>query len=260
MGATEHSVSSDAARGGSASMISGLEGKAAEKAVDVVVERVIPKLADYGKMLFSGRKFLLLGPPRSGKSSFLQFLEYLVLEPEKRTMQTVRIERGDDRVLKLGPDGRLILRIRKPRDVPGQEPNLQVEYVREYAPHCVVVVLDVTTFDSGKNWFDEFCQGLDFELLRNPKVAKKLKSLIIVMNKWDKITEIVTEQEDKEYRKIFESELRGILDARFRNPFYGPGGDNRVEVVPCCLVSGTVLGRRLANQLVQSVALSLTRR
>src|SRR5690348_94802 len=68
-----------------ASMISPLEGKAIEKGAEIFIKHVAPKLIDRGRMFFSGRRFLILGPARSGKTSFLQYLEYLVLEPEKAT-------------------------------------------------------------------------------------------------------------------------------------------------------------------------------
>ena len=44
------------------SMISGAE------IAELLVERVVPKLWDYGKMLWSGRQFLILGPARSGEA------------------------------------------------------------------------------------------------------------------------------------------------------------------------------------------------
>src|SRR5260370_26202622 len=107
---------------GDESMITGVEGELAKQGAAVVLEHVVPKITDYGRMLFSGRRFLILGPPRCGKTSFLTFLEFLILEPEKDTPQTVRVHKGADVILKLGPERNLILRLMKPRDVPGQDP------------------------------------------------------------------------------------------------------------------------------------------
>ena len=247
-------------------MTSPAEGKIIEEAAKLVIKHVVPKLTDYGKMLWSGRRFLILGPARSGKTSFVQFLEYLILEPEKPTASTVRVVQREDKILRLGPDGNLTLRVRKPRDVPGQDPIFQIEYIKDYAPHCIVIVLDATKFfgtpasDSALDWFRRFCTLLNVLLTTDKKVAKKLKSMTIVMNKWDKIAAAEADvDDDKEYQKIYQSYVRDILDDSLKNPFYAKGGATSIDVIPCALVSDTPFKDALARQLVQSIALSLSR-
>jgi hypothetical protein len=248
---------------GDASMVTGLEGELAKEGAKIFVEQVVPKITDYGRMLFSGRRFLILGPPRCGKTSFLNFLEYLILEPEKLTPPTVKIDKGQDVILKLGEQRNLILRVRKPRDVPGQAPIHQMQYIEEYLPHCIVIVLDATRFwnvpaqESSLEWLDEFCARLNILLTSNQKVAKKLKAMTIVLNKWDKV--IASGQAvDKEYREIYEEYVRDTLDEKLKNKFYSKGGPNPIDIVECSLVKSQ-LGDGPAKQLIQSIALALSR-
>jgi hypothetical protein len=251
-----------AGRNEDTSMISGLEGEGAK----LLIERTVPKLMDYGKMLFFGRRFLVLGPARSGKTNFSNFLEYLILEREKPTPPTVRVHKGPDRLLRLGPDRNLILRIRKPRDVAGQEPIQQMPYIEDYLPHCIVIVLDASRFFgvtapySDLEWLQQFCGHFDILLRSNSRVAMKLKSMTVVMNKWDKMDKLgKTQTEKDENQSLCEFYIRNILDDSLHNTFYVKGGANNIDVVPCCLVSGTPLGDALAKLLVQTVALSLSR-
>jgi hypothetical protein len=249
------------------SMISGAEGKALEEGAKLVIKHVVPKVTDYGKMLWSGRKFLILGPARSGKTSFLDYLEYLILRPERQTATTVGVHKREDKILKVGGDSSLTLRVRKPRDVAGQAPIHQIQYIRDYTPHCIVVVLDATKFfdvpasESALEWLREFCGHLDILLASNKSVAKKLKSMTVVMNKWDKIVVAMKDKkEESEYRDLYTSFARDILDGSLHNAFYTKGGENNIDIVPCALVSRTEFRDRLAKELVESIAVSLQRR
>ena len=248
-------------------MVSGVEAKLAEQGTKLFIEHVVPKITDYGKMLWSGRKFLILGPARSGKTSFLDFLEYLILEPEKPTPVTVGVHKGANKVLRIGPDKSLTLRVKKPRDVAGQAAIHEIQHVRDYTPHCIVIVLDATKFwgvpdsENALDWLRQFCGHLDILLRNNKKVAKNLKSMTVVMNKWDKIAEAAKSREDeKEYRALYQSYVRDVLDSSLHNELYSKGGESAVDIVPCTLVSHTNFGDSLARQLIQSVALSLSRR
>jgi hypothetical protein len=246
-----------------------------EEGAKLLIEHGAPKLTDYGKMLWSGRRFLILGPTRSGKSNFLDFLEHLLLQPEKLTSITVRVVKREDKILRLGPDRSLTLRVRKPRDVPGQDPIYQIEYVKDYTPHCIVNVLDATKFfgvpakDSALDWLRQFATLLNPLLTSNKKVANKLKSMTVVMNKWDKIAEAAKKDaeaakksgnDDKEYREIYELYVRDVLNDSLHCEFYSKDGATNIDIVPCVLVSHTSFGDSLARQLIQSIALSLSRR
>jgi hypothetical protein len=253
-----------ASHAGEGSMVTGAEGELAKEAAKVLIEHVVPKITDYGRMLWSGRRFLILGPPRCGKTSFLNFLEYLILEPEKTTPPTVIVDKREDVVLKLGPQGNLILRVRKPRDVPGREPIHQMQYIKEYLPHCIVIVLDATKFagvpdqESSLVWLSQFCAHLNILITSNKKVAKKLKAMTVVLNKWDKVP-AQDEADDKANREIYDWYVREALDNNLKNTFYIKGGPNPIDIVPCVLVRSR-LGDAPARELVQSIALALSRR
>ncbi len=238
-------------------MVSGAEGKIAE----VIIKQAVPKVTDYVRMLWSGKKFLILGPARAGKTSFLTYLEHLILPLEKQTGSTVGVHTGHDRTLKLGPNGTLELRVRKPRDVAGQMPIHHIEYIKDYKPHCIIVVLDATTFwgfpasASSLEWFRQFCPLLNTLLISNPKVVARLKAMTVIINKWDRV-EAKDDKEDEDNRKLFESYIRDILDESLQNRFYEPGGKRAIDVLPCALAK-TRLGDRLAKELVQSIAQTL---
>jgi hypothetical protein len=248
---------------GDGSMITGLEGELAKEGAKVLIEQVVPKITDYGRMLLTGRRFLILGPARCGKTSFLNFLEYLILEPEKETPPTVKVDKGRDVILKLGPERNLILRVRKPRDVPGQEPIHQMQYIAEYLPHCIVIVLDATRFwgvpaqQSSLEWLDQFCAHLNILLTSNRKVAKRLKAITVVLNKWDKVP-ANSEADDEGNRQIYDEYVRDTLNDKLKNSFYSKGGPTPIDIVHCALVKSR-LGDAPARQLVQSIALALAR-
>jgi hypothetical protein len=253
------------------SMLTGVESKALEESAKLLINGIAPKLLDYGKMLWSGKTFLVLGPRRSGKTNFMNYLEYLILEPEKPTPVTVEIERRRDRILKLGPDQALTLRARRPRDVPGQDPIFQIKHIEKIAPHCVVLVLDasklygndtsIPPMEKPLEWLRVFCKPLNTVLVTNSKVTRKLKSLTIVMNKWDKMLAAANNEKDEsDARMICEADIRDILDSTLSNPFYSKeGGSKQVDILACSLVSGTPYQDALAKQLIQSIALSLAK-
>src|SRR5262245_28184548 len=225
---------------GETSMVSGVEAKLVETGAKLFIEHGVPKLADYGKMLWSGKTFLILGPARSGKTSFLDFLEYLILEPEKTTSVTVGVHKGANKILKIGPDKSLTLRVRKPRDVAGQAAIHEIAHVKDYTPNCIVIVLDATKFfnvpepDNALDWLRQFCGHLDILLGSNKKTAKRLKSMIVVMNKWDKVAAVTKDsQDEKEYRDLYVSYVRDVLDNTLHNEFYTKGGIGNVDIVPC---------------------------
>jgi hypothetical protein len=66
--------------------------------------------------------------------------------------------------------------------------------------------------------------------------------------------------DDKEYREIYELYVRDVLNDSLHCEFYSMDGATNIDIVPCVLVSYTSFGDSLARQLIQSIALSLSRR
>ncbi|HEY2233880.1 MAG TPA: GTPase domain-containing protein [Candidatus Angelobacter sp.] len=237
-------------------MANEMEVTVLQKGVEIAIQYGLPKILDRAKMFWSGKRFLVLGPPRCGKTNFLNFLETLVLEPERYTDQTVRVIQREDQTLNFGEY--VTLRARRPLDVPGQNPTFQIEYIKDFVPNCIVVVLDATRFwgtSASLEWIEEFCRHLDILLRSNKKVVRKLKLLVVVLNKWDKIPS-ASPKDDQDNREIFDNEIRAVLDRSFNNEFCTKGKMDNVRVVPCALVKSP-LGEELAIDLLKIIGTAL---
>ena len=83
--------------------------------------------------------------------------------------------------------------------------------------------------------------------------------MTVVMNKWDKMAVLAkTPQEDKQNQDACSAYVRDVLDDCLHNSLYAKGKGG-IDILPCCLVSETPLGYKLAKQLVQVIAVSLSR-
>jgi hypothetical protein len=231
-----------------------------------VAERLIPKGVELLQSWWSGRRLLILGPARAGKTSFLKYLESDILFPERPTKITAKVEKGDSFIFSLGEKRKTKVRIWKPRDVPGQvAPEEHVLYVERYKPDCIVIVLDATKFfldppdpsNCSLEWLREFCRQFNSVLIRNKKLARHLRSMTVIMNKWDKIPcSGRNSTADIDTRKRFESSVRAILDECLNNEFYSKGKGTVIEVVSCSLVKSDYQ-KALADGAVNTVASSL---
>gem|GEM_PF-5488367 len=207
---------------------------------------------------------LILGPARSGKTSFINYLESDILFPERRSTITTKVKKRKTFVFSLGEKRKVRIPIWKPRDVPGQvSPKEHVSYVERYEPDCIVIVLDATKFfldpghkaESSLEWLKEFCQYLNSLLIRDPGLAKNIDSMVVVMNKWDKIPS-KNDKDDEVNKEAFALYVRDVLDQYLNNEFYRKDGSNVVHIIPCALVESKYQ-KALADYAVNSVASSL---
>jgi hypothetical protein len=229
-----------------------------------VAERLLPKGIEWARAWWSGKRVLILGPARSGKTSFFKYLESDLLLPQADSKITSEVKEGKNITLVLGQKRRIKIRIWKPRDVPGQSaPDKQVLYVERYKPQCIVVILNATMFflergreaETSLEWLRMFCHELNLKLVQRDRLAARLQSLSVVMNKWDKI-QFASDAEDKQLRGEFEQKVREILDEQLDNSFYRKGGPSVIDVIPCALVRSPYEGS-LADEAVSRVASSL---
>jgi GTPase SAR1 family protein len=214
-----------------------------------------------------GKTLLIVGPARVGKTNLFYYLLHRILNPEEITEPTQDITSHDSEPIPLKIGEGFTVIIRKPLDVPGDVKALrQIQYVETCEPHCLVIVLDATTFYTGKGemdnslaWLKEFCWHLNVSLTTNQKIARRLKSMFVIINKWDKVAtkDKVESQDNKETWDIFELEVRDILDERLINPFYRKGGNKIIRVLPCALVQLIPPDETLAKRVRQSIIQSL---
>jgi GTPase SAR1 family protein len=242
------------------SMPTGVE----EAVLGTVAERLIPSGISWVKAWWSGKRMLILGPARSGKTSFINYLESDILFTERKSKITTRVTKRKSFVFALGEKRKVKIPIWKPRDVPGQvSPEKHVSYIERYEPDCIVVVLDATKFfldpgreaESSLEWFKEFCQHLNSLLLRDPGLARSIDSMVVVMNKWDKIPS-TNDKDDEANKEAFALYVREILDQYLSNMFYRKDGPNVIDVIPCALVESKCK-KVLADYAVNSIASSL---
>jgi len=235
-----------------------------EALIGQVAERVIPSGINYVKAWWSGKRMLILGPARSGKTSFINYLESDILFPERRSKITTKVKKRKTFVFSLGDKRKVRIPIWKPRDVPGQvSPKEHVSYVERYKPDCLVIVLDATKFfldpgheaESSLEWLKEFCQYLDSLLIEDPGLARNINSMVVVMNKWDKIPS-KDDKDEEANKEAFTVYVREVLDQFLANEFYRKEGSNVIQIIPCALVESKYK-KALADYAVNSVASSL---
>jgi hypothetical protein len=235
-----------------------------------VAKGVIPWIVNKGKMWWYGKQIIVVGPKRTGKTSFLDYLELGILRAEQRTGRTLQLDLRENFVIELGKDLRLKIRVRKPFDSPGDiHPSKQVEYIERQRHHGIIIILDATKFktlavnpglseltdESSIGWLTEFCVHLNNLLHRDKKVTQSLKTMIVVMNKWDKL-EKVDEDSDKRRKEEFEQDVRSVLDEHLNNNFYSKDGPRIISVFPCALVNSP-LSDLLVKEVINTLALSL---
>ena len=201
-----------------------------------------------------------LGPERAGKTSFLDYLEWNILNDEQPTSPTLDIKRRNHIVLKLGQNGNLVLRIRRPFDVPGDvSPRLQVNYVKHYWPAGVILVLDANSplegpaVNSSINWLNRFCYHFDAAIKTEPKLARTVKIIVVAMNKRDKLSD----EARKRDRERFEEEVMKIVHEKL-DFFRSSGQGNAVLVRPCVAIRSKI-GVDYINDIIITIAKTFSR-
>ena len=136
-----------------------------------------------------GIELLIIGPGGAGKTSISDYLEFGILEEEGHHEKTLDIQKSTAFAISVGRDAALKLRIRRTVDVPGQTgPVEHANLIRERRPHAVLIVLDGThTCKQLAEWMDPFCERLDHLLREDKRVARKLRGIVVALNKRDRV-------------------------------------------------------------------------
>lgn len=200
-----------------------------------VIQRTAPTGIAFIRSLFKGKKVLIVGQQRAGKTTFLDYLQYGLFEDEKETAKTFDITRSARRFdVKLGRDASLELSVSAAIDVPGQRgPAAHADLVLEYNPHALIVVLDLTqplrgkTENASANWLTEFCRRLEKQSRIKGHKQKRLNYVSVLLSKRDKVLEKKAESVQKEMSKILTTEFR---EARGKM-------ENEIIIIPCSLVT-----------------------
>lgn len=221
-------------------------------AIDLIKRPALTGLARVHTWL-AGKDVLVLGPARAGKSSFRDYFQYGVLEPEQETEKTLDLQKSATFRVRIGRDESLELKVRGASDVAGQVGPIEHARIAERRkPHCVVVILDLSAPVTGSShratgpWLIEFCKHLDERLRNNKGMKKRLKAVVFVANKYDR-------QKDEAAGKRIQA-FKGIIK-RHLEPSLGTKVEG-IPVMPCILVQ-TDHGSKLADAVIVRIAKAL---
>ncbi len=117
-----------------------------------VFQRVAPGGIEKVVNWIRGSEILIVGQARAGKTSFIDYFQYGILDFEDETEKTYQIEITPTFKIKMGRNTSLELKVKKGVDVPGQIGAIEhanIAYSRN--PHAIVVILDVTTPLAGES-------------------------------------------------------------------------------------------------------------
>ena len=215
-----------------------------------VFQRVAPGGIEKVVNWIRGSEILIVGQARAGKTSFIDYFQYGILDFEDETEKTYQTETTSTFKIKMGRDTSLELIVRKGVDVPGQVGAIEhanIAYSRN--PQAVVIILDITTPLTGESdrasysWLKEFC--LHYEKLwitKGKKRKNKLKSMVVVINKIDKDVG----EKWKKYKKSYRSALKKLRFSRSENL-------KQIRVMPSILIRDHTDGNE-ADQIISIIA------
>lgn len=218
-------------------------------AATLAAARNSPSIMAAVRRYFIGLDFLVVGRPRSGKTSFYNYLRFDRLADEHPTKRTRRL--SDKWAFDVDRGGDIKLRIKSAFDIPGElPPSDQAKLITRRAPQVLIVF--VSAHDDGAiPWLREFLQSLSLELSTEVQLIKRLRSLTIVANKTDLVDDDAVEAVLEEARGEVTASLFSVLG---RN-------ERLVDVLPCSLLRSAG-GEKAGNNVVLTVveALKATRR
>ncbi|MCA0133870.1 GTPase domain-containing protein [Winogradskyella alexanderae] len=184
----------------------------ADKAIDVV-KTYAPKYIDWARTKLFGKRIILIGPGEAGKSSFIDYLLFGELTDEGDTSRNIAVKKTGLLNLNYGRNEQYTLRLKYAIDTVGQTGATNHALLAyEQNPHAMIIVFDSTEYGSSdKNkdaliWSKEFTEQFERQWINNSSNKKnKLKGIIVVLNKLDKLTE-----DDKSYDDMLE-ELKPVF-------------------------------------------------
>lgn len=179
----------------------------------------------------TGKEILVLGPSSAGKSKFAEYLQLGRLHPEGQREMTYGLTKSPTFTLTLGVDGRVALNVRRTVDTPGQTGPVQhAGLVGERKPHAVVVMLDSSRpIATSVKWLDLFCDRLDTVLRKGHHIRNKLREIVVVLNKRDKIDPAERDELAARVRQVLDRHLAVVL---------GPDRAAAIPVLECICIEG----------------------
>lgn len=204
------------------------------------------------------KEILVVGPPEAGKTTFIDYLRYGLLESEKKGRKTYEPKDSANFIIEMGKSQSLTLYVRNAHEVPGHTgPIFHAQTALDRKPHGIVIIVDLTLPLSGEDsrageertsdgWLKVFCRHLEEQWSVRRKSWKRLRSLVVVMNKADKV--------EPERIKACRNRLEEVVGQELR--FVRENLKDPIQILPCVLIKNSK-GTELADDVVTSVAKEL---
>lgn len=219
-----------------------------------VLKVLVPRGIDYLWNKIIGKKIIICGLGRSGKTSFQKYLMRGILLKERPTEKTIDHERIKDAKIQLSPKSTFSLRLKTSIDSPGQLGTIeQASSVSRFTPHYLFVFLDCSRTNDSKNWFADFCENLDSEFKYYPHLASNIKSIFIVLNKYDKLTGDATQSVEDRYKE-FNSEIQSIAEDYLKYSYFRALSKTRIPFVFQAICVKTDHGTEFVDELINNLA------
>jgi len=220
-----------------------------------MIQRAAPGGIALLKSWFKGKEIMIVGQPRAGKTTFIDYFHYGLFEGEKETDKTKEVVRSARFDIKMGRDAALEMIVKSVVDVPGQVgPIEHAKLVFERRPHAVVIFTDLTRPLRGESdrasaaWVQEFCRTLESRWRANRKRTNRVRTMVLVMNKCDNVDEKKVVSCKQAFRKILDAELREARGLML----------DEIAIMPCALITNPD-GTKMVDSVIAHLAKALAR-
>ncbi len=215
------------------------------------IKRTAPAGIAWVSTYIRGATILIVGPSASGKTSFSDYLNYGILSPISHHITTTEETSSPTFAIDIGNNSTLKLRVRKTLDEPGQiGPMAHAKLVKQHRPHAIFIVLDAKKPQADINeWASEFCENLERIIHESPPVRRKIKSIIVCINKRDVLND------ENEFQLIVDN-LRTLLTEKLRT-IIGEQKAKQIPILPCVSVLTQNYGSTLADAAIAKLAKDL---
>ena len=218
------------------------------------IKILIPKGFDFIWHKIVGKKILICGLGRSGKTSFQKYLSRGILLKERDTEKTYEHEKIPDAKIVINSKSNFILRLTSSFDSPGQLGTIvQAASISDYRPDYLFIFLDCSRKQESLVWLADFCENLDACFKKDPYLSKDLKNIYIVLNKYDKLKNKKKLSAVQQY-KTFESKVKSILEINLKHSFYHSLMKIRIPQVFPSICVKTKYGVGQIDELINSFA------
>lgn len=213
-----------------------------------VLKRTAPSAIAWVSTYVRGVTLLMVGPSAAGKTSFADYLIMGRLDPETHHMTTVEETISPTFSIDVGKNSMYKLRVRRAYDEPGQVgPMAHANLVKTNKPHALIVLLDINgSVSENKKWISEFSINLERVFNENPKCRKRLKSVVVCMNKRDKLKSM----------RILVSRTKAIQKALIESLATTLGAQRvqQIPILPCVSVLTKEYGSTLIDAIIARLA------